>query len=202
MMHKIKLVATVSSDEELNLANKADVVEFRLDFGEIGLKTDKEKILTIRRKADGGNYNGTEEERLDKILELSKNFEYVDLEFDCPDFIFEALSKRAKLIESYHNFKETPEYDFLEYLVENKRGDLFKIATMGRSYEDVKKIVKLLLEYEDLVAFLMGEKFSFTRILSAFLGSPFIYCYVGTPKAPGQVELNSTFEMLSRLGLR
>ncbi len=201
-MHKIKLVATVSSDGELKLAKKADVIEFRLDFGEISAKTDREKILTIRRKSDGGNYSGSEEERLDKILRLVGRFEYVDLEFDCPDFIFKDLSKKAKIIESYHNFKETPEYKFLKDLVENRRGDIFKIATMGRSYEDVKKIVKLLLEYEDLVAFLMGEKFSFTRILSAFLGSPFIYCYVGSPKAPGQVELNSTFEILSRLGLR
>lgn len=201
-MQKIKLVATISSDEELNLASKADIVEFRLDLGDINAKTDKEKILTIRRKSDGGNYNGSEEERLNKILKLSEKFEYVDLEFDCPDFIFEDLSKKVKVIESYHNFRETPDYDLLKDLVESRRGDVFKIATTGKSYEDVRKMVKLHLEYENLVAFLMGEKFSFTRILSAFLGSPFIYCYVGSPKAPGQLELNSTFEILSRLGLK
>lgn len=197
----IKLVVTVSRDEEVELAEKADVVEYRLDLGNFSFKTEKEKILTIRRKEDGGRYEGNEEERVKKIVELSGRFEYVDVEVDLPDRVFEEI-KSKEIIESYHNFFETPSHQFLKSLAENKRGDVLKIATKGKSFEDVKKIAKITLDYENVVAFLMGEEFSFTRILSAFLGAPLVYCYVLKPKAPGQLELNYTYDLLKRFGLR
>ncbi|MET1124636.1 MAG: type I 3-dehydroquinate dehydratase [Archaeoglobaceae archaeon] len=196
----MKLVATVSSVEEARIAEKADVLEFRLDIADIEFETAKEKILTIRRREDGGAYEGSEELRLRRIVEMSKEFDYVDLEVDVPDWVFDEVS--ADVIESYHNFAGTPDYDFLRCLAENRRGDILKVATMGRSGEDVKKIARLLVEHENVVAFLMGEKFSFTRVMAAMLGSPLVYCYVGKPKAPGQLELNFAYELFRRLGLR
>lgn len=71
---------------------------------------------------------------------------------------------------------------------------------MGKSKRDVETIVRILTNYDDVVAFLMGERFSFTRVLAAYLGSPFIYCYVGSPKAPGQISLDDAREIISRLG--
>jgi 3-dehydroquinate dehydratase-1 len=64
----------------------------------------------------------------------------------------------------------------------------------------MKKIVDLLVSYDNVVAFLMGKEFAFTRILAAFLGSPFIYCYVGEPKAPGQISLENALEIIRRMG--
>ncbi len=46
----------------------------------------------------------------------------------------------------------------------------------------------------------MGERFSFTRILAAYLRSHSIYCYVGSPKAPGQISLDDAREIICRLG--
>ncbi|MCS7121719.1 MAG: type I 3-dehydroquinate dehydratase [Archaeoglobaceae archaeon] len=202
---RMKIVVTVSNEDEVRLAEKADIIEFRLDLGNFSFKTDKEKILTIRRKVDGGSFEGDENERLKKIVELSKLFEYVDLEVDVPEWVFEELKKNNKkieIIESYHNFKETPNYLSLKDLVENRRGDILKIATLGKSFEDVKKITRILLDYEKVVAFLIGEKYSFTRVLSIFLGAPLIYCYVLKPKAPGQLELNFVYDLLKKVGLK
>ncbi|HDM60248.1 MAG TPA: type I 3-dehydroquinate dehydratase, partial [Archaeoglobus veneficus] len=109
------------------------------------------------------------------------------------------FSLPCRIIESYHNFEETPSYDKLKDLVEGRRGNIFKIATMGRSKKDVLAIVRILCEYENVVAFLMGEKFAYTRILSAMLGSPLIYCHAGKAVAPGQLEVEKARKILEML---
>lgn len=195
----MKLVATVSNFEELNLAQDADVVELRLDLFDFrDARVDKEKILTCRRVSDGGKFEGDESERLELIREAFDllNPEYVDLENDLPNSSFDF---NCQIIESYHNFRETPDYPELKRIVEGRRGDIVKIATMGRSKKDVEKIVRILVNYDDVVAFLMGKEFNFTRIFAAYLGAPFVYCYVGSPKAPGQLSLADAREIVSRL---
>ena len=200
-----KLVATVSSNREVKLAQNADVVEIRLDlFDEKPVRPEREIILTFRRKSDGGKFDGSEYDRISNFIRWVEDYEpeYVDLECDVPDNDFELFVKSSVVIESYHNFKETPDYRYLKELVENSRGEYFKVATRGKSKADVETITKLLCNYDGVIAFLMGEKFAFTRILSAILGSPFIYCFVGERKAPGQIELNSARKILELLEIR
>jgi 3-dehydroquinate dehydratase-1 len=194
----MKLVATVSSNKEIRMAEKADIIEIRLDMlKEKVAMPDKEVIVTCRRKKDGGLFTGRDEERI--ALMSNYRADYVDLEYDLPDEFFDFP---CKVIESYHNFYETPNYRFLKGLVENRRGDFFKIATTGKSRRDVETIVKILIEHDNVIAFLMGKNFAFTRLFSLFLGSPFIYCYVGKSKAPGQIELEKAYEVLRLLGVR
>lgn len=196
------IVATVSNSEEILLAKGADLIELRLDLGKFANLNRGRYILTFRRKADGGKYEGSEENRIKMLKSFSEKIsaEFVDLEYDVSDEFFQIFD--CKIIESYHNFKETPKFEYLRDLVESKRGYYFKIATMGNSKEDWKTIVKLLLDYENIIAFLMGEKFKFTRIASFLLGSPMLYCYVGSKKAPGQFELSEAVEILKKLGVR
>ncbi|MEG9194057.1 MAG: type I 3-dehydroquinate dehydratase [Candidatus Methanoglobus sp.] len=200
----MKLVATVSNSEELVLSKGADFIELRLDLGRFDFIPKGSYIVTCRRKTDGGLYEGPEEDRINKIKSVGDKVcaEFLDLEFDLKDELFEEFKFNHRIIESYHNFSETPDYKFLKELVENMRGDYFKIATLGKSLEDWRKIAKILLEFENVVAFLMGENFRFTRIASALLGSPLIYCYVGTKKAPGQIELKEAVEILRLLGVK
>lgn len=198
----MKLVATVSSKEEITLADEADLIELRLDLGNFESIPEGKYIITCRRNSDGGSFRGGEEDRIRRIKFFAEKTEaeFVDLEHDLPNNIFEDFD--CGIIESYHNFVETPDYGFLRDLVKNKRGDYFKIATLGRSMEDWRKIAKILLEFDDVVAFLMGEKFRFTRIASALLGSPLIYCYVRNKKAPGQLELREAVQILKLLGVK
>ena len=183
----------------------ADVIEFRLDlfpsFPEYErIRTEKQSIVTIRLKEDGGRYEGDEEGRLELLRKYSKYADYVDLESRLDDDTFLRFEK-VKIIESYHNFTETPSYQELVDLIEGRRGDIIKIATMGGGKEDVLKIVKLLTEYDNVVAFLMGRKYAYTRILAFILGSPFIYCSLTTPVAPGQYDVYTARKILKAMGV-
>ncbi len=195
----MKLVVSLDS---LDNVEKADIVELRLDlFRELPdpaevQRMENEKIVTVRRSRDGGKFEGSEEERL-KIMKKYADFaDYIDIECDADEKFFDMP---CRIIESYHNFKETPDYATLKDLVESRRGEIFKIATMGRDRKDVLTMVRLLCEYENVIAFLMGEKFSYTRILSAMLGSPFIYCHSGKAVAPGQLEVGTARKILEML---
>ncbi|OYT34928.1 type I 3-dehydroquinate dehydratase [Archaeoglobales archaeon ex4484_92] len=196
----MKLVATARNYREIELAYQADLVELRLDLYpfKIGKLPKMRYIISCRRLVDGGKFVGDERTRLERLKKFIGVAQYIDLEYDLPDEIFSEFD--CKIIESYHNFKMTPSYKVLRDLVEHRRGDIYKIATMGKDKDDVLKIVKLLTEYENVVAFLMGRKFSFTRIFGVFLGSPLLYCSVRNPVAPGQMELRNVTKILRHLG--
>ena len=200
----MKIVVSASSFADVVLAkNVADIIELRLDLFSTFPDENKLKgigkpiIVTIRREEDGGKFKGDEDRRLKTLARYSVYADYVDVENDVPDEYIRMM--RCKIIESYHNFKETPSYEYLKDLIEARRGDIFKIATMGRDKSDVLKIVRLLCEYDNLVAFLMGKEFAWTRIMALFLGSPFIYCTVSKSVAPGQLEANKVRKILDML---
>ena len=197
------VVSARNFGDVVNAMNVADLIELRLDLFPsfpdekklVGI--GKPVIVTIRRKEEGGNYEGDESERLEMLERYSYYANYVDLECDLSDEQFKRM--KCDVIESYHNFKETPSYEFLKDLVEGKRGDIFKIAVMGKGNRDVLTIVRLLCEYDNLVAFLMGEKFAWTRLMACFLGSPFIYCAASKAVAPGQLDANRVRKIFSLL---
>ena len=200
----MKIVVSASSFADVVLAkNVADIIELRLDLFSTFPDENKLKgigkpiIVTIRREQDGGKFRGDEDRRLKTLARYSAYADYVDVENDVPDEYLKMM--KCKVIESYHNFKETPSYEYLRDLVEARRGDIFKIATMGRDKNDVLKIVRLLCEYDNLVAFLMGKQFAWTRIMALFLGSPFIYCTVSKSVAPGQLEASKVRKILDMI---
>ena len=201
---KGSFVVTVRSFAEASQALRvADIIEYRIDlfssFPEYErIKLEKPVSVTIRKKEDGGEFQGDDEERLDLLLKYSKYSDYIDLENYLDDDVFLKFRKN-KIIESYHNFKETPDYETLVDIVEGRRGDYIKIATMGRDKEDVLKIVKLLTEFENVIAFLMGRQFSWTRIVSFILGSPMIYCTLSRPVAPGQLDIYTVKKILKMI---
>jgi len=201
---KGSFVVTVRSFAEASQALRiADIIEFRIDlFSSLPeyerIKLEKPVIVTIRKKEDGGEFQGDDEERLDLLLRYSKYSDYVDLENYLEDDVFLKFRKN-KIIESYHNFKETPDYETLVDIVEGRRGDYVKIATMGRDKKDFFKIVRLLTEFENVIAFLMGRSFSWTRIVSFILGSPMIYCTLSRPAAPGQLDIYTVKKILKMM---
>ncbi|AEA46464.1 type I 3-dehydroquinate dehydratase [Archaeoglobus veneficus] len=196
----MKIVVSARSLQEAKA--DCDVVELRLDlFDRLPAISEveaisKEKIVTVRRKDEGGLFEGSEEERLELMRKYATVANYVDVECDAHDDFFDMP---CKIIESYHNFSETPPFETLRDMIEGRRGDIFKIATLGRDKRDVLTIVRILCEYDNVVAFLMGEKFAYTRILAVMLGSPFIYCHAGNAVAPGQLEAGKARKILEML---
>ncbi|WP_457548671.1 type I 3-dehydroquinate dehydratase [Archaeoglobus sp.] len=197
------VVSATSFADVVSAMSVADIIELRLDLfstfpDERKLSgIEKPTIVTIRRVQEGGKYAEDERRRIGLLSKYSAYSSYVDLECDLPDDDFKSI--KCKVIESYHNFKETPSYEYLRDLIESRRGDIFKIATMGRYRKDVSTITRVLCEYEDVVAFLMGENFAWTRIFACFLGSPFIYCSISKAVAPGQLNAKDVKKIFSLL---
>jgi 3-dehydroquinate dehydratase-1 len=68
-------------------------------------------IVTIRRVQEGGKFSGDEDRRLRTLARYSAYADYVDVENDVEDEYLKLM--KCKVIESYHNFKETPSYEYL-----------------------------------------------------------------------------------------
>jgi|Deesub1362B_J571_1020462.scaffolds.fasta_scaffold00055_4 3-dehydroquinate dehydratase-1 len=204
----MKIVASVSSLSEAEQASSlpsVDVIELRLDLFdtfpsvEFVKELTKAKILTIRKVEDGGQFIGNDEERLEIYGRYAEACQYADVETGSYDAFFDLP---CTIIESYHNFSETPSYNFLADLIDSSQGDIFKIAVMGRSKKDVVTICRILSEYESVVAFLMGREFSYTRILAVLMGAPFIYCHTGSAVVSGQIHVKTADKILRLLGVR
>ncbi|MCB1109973.1 MAG: shikimate dehydrogenase [Chlamydiia bacterium] len=142
-------------------------------------------IFTLRRKDQGGAFEGNERERKEKILELlSLKPDYVDLEYDCTF----ADKVNVPLIASYHDFEKTPE-NLDAVLAEMNRfpAAIKKIATFAHSSLDALRILQLVQTHK-IAGMCMGEKGKITRILGPVVDTPLVYASLGKETAPGQVS--------------
>ncbi len=180
-------------------------MEFRLDylrsrsFDEIkaGLSEFVERsVLTVRSRAEGGRFRGSESERLDLIrglVDLKAAFVDVELTTVEGDHGL-ALSKKGRhLIVSWHDWRGTPGKQHLSSVF--RRAATFglpKIVTMARTAEDNLSVLSLYSDHHgpSPIAFCMGEKGILSRVVAMERGSPISYASLpGEPKAPGQLVL-------------
>ena len=198
--------------EELKKAEARNgIVELRLDFikdideGKVEellknprVKT-KEVIAACRPKFEGGNFEGSEEERillLKKAVEL--NVEYVDVEFKTNKELINDLNSnnnKSKIILSYHNFDETPQLEELENIYDEIKKldpDLVKMVTVANSLNDNFKIFRLLEGKNDLIGFCMGIKGQISRVLAPKFNSLVTFASLGKGKesADGQLTID------------
>src|SRR5262245_16194615 len=185
----------------------AKFVELRLDF--LAKAVDFKRlaplkqcpwVATLRRPADGGRYNGTEQERQMILRQAiaSQAFEWVDLETDIADTI-----KRygpVKRIISYHNTAETPaNLDDIYANMLKQDADVYKLAVTAQSPEDVARVLHLQRTApKPTVAFCMGDIGQPTRFLALKFGAPWIYAAFNkergiAPGLPSFDEFRTTF---------
>ncbi|MFQ5728973.1 MAG: type I 3-dehydroquinate dehydratase, partial [Waddliaceae bacterium] len=172
--------------QQLRLAKTvADLVEFRLDLydhphliREVRDQCSLPIIFTLRPKAQGGNFEGREEERLAVMRALlTLKPEYVDLESFVPVESIKDWPSDVKIIRSYHDFNGTP--DDLEALFKEltkRPADIYKIATTAQSTLDALKLLYFAKTCSTSLAVMaMGEKGVCSRILGPVVGVPFVY---------------------------
>lgn len=135
---------------------------------------------------------------------------YLDLDYDSPeeyrnDLITAARKVGFKIVLSYHNFDNTDSFERLMEIYSTciKRGaDIVKIVTTARSIQECSRVLSLYKATETgkLAAFSIGEEGKFTRLLSHFLGSPFIYCTLDkeSATAPGQLTIAEAEKLISK----
>ena len=193
----------------------ADLVELRLDYlHELDIEQVKKQfrkfsdrlIATLRKKDEGGRFQGKESQRI-KLLEklLAWKGPYKDIELSA---VSEnpSLSKNISTIISMHNFEGTPSKRVLEEKLSSalKYGSIAKIVTTAQILTDNITVLSLYDKKvkSRLIAFCMGEQGKISRILAPKLGSPLMYgCLEGGAVAPGQIpisELRGFCELLER----
>lgn len=194
----------------------ADIIELRVDLFEnkdpdfvleciekvkkAGLRT----ILTVRNEKEGGS---KVENRIEIFRRCSPYSDYTDIELSSQDILPEVRdivkTSQRKLIISYHNFELTPPNWILKEILREARrrqGDIVKISVKANSYEDTARLLCLGKEEEgDKILIAMGEYGKISRIAGFVFGSVITYSFIGSPVAPGQVELTEMVRLRSLL---
>lgn len=181
----------------LNAAPQCDLLEFRLDcFGKapdigdlIAAARPKPVIISCRRQQDGGNWRGTEEERLAILRQaIICKADYVEIELDAADQI-RKMPPTQRVI-SYTNLQETPP-DIAELYAEaqSKSADVVKIVTPVRTPEEVWPLVQIQARPAlPTVVVGLGKAGVMLAILGRRMGAPWTYAALeqGMEAYPGQ----------------
>jgi 3-dehydroquinate dehydratase I len=159
-------------------------------------------IITNRMKEEGGFYEGSETERTEILLEAAKYADYVDIELRTEDKYRSKIIKASKsIIISYHNFKKTPSVPELLKIVQSELelGDLAKFAVMPGNLQDTLKVMEVLSQVENTIGIAMGELGRYTRVVAPLFGSPITYASLINESAPGQMDIETTKNIIHSL---
>ncbi len=161
-------------------------------------KTVKKSIITCRPKSLCGNFEGSEEERINLLKKTAEfNADFIDIEIEAgKEKILELIKnkKKTKIIVSYHNLNETPILGELQKKYEEIKKlfpDLIKIVTNANSINDNFTIFELLKGKNDLIAFCMGIRGQISRVLAPKYGSRMTFASLkeGKESASGQISI-------------
>ncbi|MGP0629792.1 shikimate dehydrogenase [Nitrospina sp. 32_T5] len=192
--------------EDIDACRKvADFIEFRLDLIPdhdlprlIEAAGDTPYIVTNRAKMDGGQFPGTEEERVAVIKQaIELGAMYIDIETSTPPELLRSVLENkgnSKAILSHHDFTRTDDkVDALYELMTQMPADVLKIITYAQDLSDNLRLLQLLSRARrdevNLIAFCMGEKGEVSRILSPMYGGWLTFGSLdrGKESAPGQI---------------
>lgn len=188
-----------------SLDDPADAFEVRFDAlqepvppADIAKLTRKPLIATARRPADGGNYRGSETERL-QLLEscLNAGFRYVDVEAGTSLPVDE-----ERLIRSIHDLQSVPPLETLLRLAETnaRNGALFKFAGAVKGFAPALRLLQAGAELRRRgIRFAVMGLGEFPRALVHLLGAELVYGG-GRSSAPGQPSLESIRHTLDHWG--
>ncbi len=184
--------------------NLADIIELRMDLipdanlQELMQAAGKPVIVTYRAKMDGGQFKGTDEERVASIRQaIDLGAPYVDIETSTPGPLLKSVLENkgdSQIILSHHDFTRTDEsIEKIYEIMCELPADILKIITYAQDITDNLALFQLLFrarkEERKLIAFCMGEKGEVSRILSVHFGSWLTFGSLETGKesAPGQI---------------
>ena len=202
--------------------NGADCIELRIDklrdnsmIKKVIKKVKGPKLLVCRPRDWNGFFNGSEKERVERLLTAIENgADAIDVELKTPSDLREKVIKNAKekgipILIAYENFEKTPSNEELLNILkeEQKLGaDIAKFAVIANSYSDMLRVLQVVLEAKKIlnipfVTIAMGRHGSITRPLACVLGSSMTYCAVrkGKEGAPGQLPVKETREIINLL---
>jgi 3-dehydroquinate dehydratase-1 len=217
------IVAAIGSDAMATALKAkslgADILEVRIDLlgiddpGDLtellqGLKEQVglPLIVTNRCQKEGGQWEGSEESRMDLLLSAIPFADGVDVELSAPfrTRVNEAMRSGNKtLIISSHDFKATPSYGNMQATLKlaNAAGaDIAKLAVTPNNSADTLRLLTVTQDADFPVCTIaMGKLGSHTRVVAPIYGSVLTYGSVDGTVAPGQLRIDELKHMLEVL---
>ncbi|WP_445474235.1 type I 3-dehydroquinate dehydratase [Methanococcoides methylutens] len=218
------LVAAINEDPLIQAkaaANQgADILEIRFDL--LGISTPKDAadllrklrsdtalpcIATNRLQTEGGNWEGSEEDRITLLEEILHLTDAVDVELSADAGLRDRLVKKAKeqgkaVIISSHDFESTPDKATIRDILERSRqagADIAKLAVMPTSMQDVLELLEVTLSEDNVCTIAMGQLGKHTRIVGPCYGSKLTYASISSAVAPGQLKVHELKKALRML---
>jgi 3-dehydroquinate dehydratase I len=169
-------------------------------------------IATNRLAAEGGRWQGTEADRLDRLsraLELGVTCLDLELAADA-GFRLEIGARRGntRLILSWHDFTGTPEAARLEAVLEEmlaSEADIVKLVALAREPADNLRMLSLIPRAQargkDVIAFCMGPLGKWSRVAAPLMGSWLTFAPFSRQgaSAPGQLTVNEVKQLWQML---
>jgi 3-dehydroquinate dehydratase/shikimate dehydrogenase len=167
----------------VNAARQCDLLEVRLDrfgkapdVGELLAAKPKPVIVSCRRPQDGGQWHGSEEERLAVLRQcIVSKADYVEIEHDVADQV--RPFPGCKRVVSYTNLDTTPS-DISDIYAEmrTKQPDVVKLVTKARTPEEAWPLVQILAKPAvPTVAVGLGRPGLMLAVLGKKMDSPWTY---------------------------
>jgi 3-dehydroquinate dehydratase-1 len=198
-----------SAEKAINMG--ADMLEFRIDRLEdpkpenvqrLAEAIDHPLIVTNRMMDEGGYFTGSEKERTNILIKAAEYADFVDIELNTEEkYRSKVIEASKSVIVSYHNFEKTPSFKELVEIVklEKEIGDIAKFAVMPKKIGDTLTVLKVLAENQNTIGFSMNDLGKYTRIVAPIFGSPITYASIDMESAPGQLDILTIKEILSKL---
>ena len=204
-------------NEDLNalkaIENQIDLFEVRIDligpgWKEVAGQLDKPWVACNRRRAEGGNWLGTETARIEELLKaIGLGASIVDVEVETPNVeeIVESIKAKAKCLLSYHQTDWMLPLNEMRYIVHKQLeygADICKVITTAQNFEDNLTALQINTEFPEtrVISFAMGTPGMISRVFCPLIGGDFTYASIekGKESAPGQItvgELRRIYEM-------
>ncbi len=199
----------------------ADLIEVRLDYIDSmdgikeAIKNASVPLIATNRQYEQGGYRPkNEDDRVQTLIKAADiGFQYVDIELTSRN-LKKATEKikdlGARLIISFHNFKDTPPLSEMEKIIkaQMKTGaEVCKLVTTANDAVDNVRCMLLAWKMSQLtkiVCFAMGERGIISRALSPLFGAYFTYASLESSleTASGQISISALKDLYKRLGVK
>lgn len=198
-------------------AEGLDVFELRIDrnasLDPVRVVADTQRfgglatIATIRTQADGGEWSGSDTERMELFAAVLPHVDGIDIEVTSDALhhlvIDEAKAGGVVVIVSHHDFASTPPAGTLADIAHRARdlgADFVKISVMANSVADLATMAAFTLDHSDLglITISMGAEGTASRVFLPLLGSRLTYASTSQWHVSGQLGYIDTIAELRR----
>lgn len=166
-------------------------------------------LVTFRTIYEGGNKITERYTEIYRLLIESQLIDLVDVEFSRGDDLFTEILKLAHhhhvgVIASYHDFSQTPSKKEMMVCFEKMkalRADIFKLAVMPKSIEDVLALLEITYKANErftqpIITMSMSKLGFITRAAGELFGSAVTFGSGQQASAPGQISASQLHQLL------